>query len=372
MYRASILAVNMRRHNDAMHTLLATNTEDDILCVQEPWFNRIGVAREDTEREGRDVLGGAAHPDWSLFYPFFTGQQRAKVMIYVRKFTRAHGCKHNPIKVAPRLDLVQHNTILITDIHTGQECLRVINFYNDVDDASSFRALTSLNLDPTIPTILVGDFNTHSHTWSPTGWTPSPRAHTLEEWAAGQTLELQTTRGDITRRGGQGECSSTLDLTWHNFAASLTIDITPPTLDWAASLGSDHARIRTIWILNGTVRPERLQNLSTYKTDLDDDQKKAWREALQEALPPLPLHFRSTSMLDDFATQTQAAYTKACEERMEHKRPMGAHAHKWWNKECAQGGSGGQLRGACGGKTHAQAHHTTSKERLGGQTYHLR
>ena len=44
-----ILAVNMRRRNFAMHSLLATNETDDLLCVTEPWFSRIGVSRADDE-----------------------------------------------------------------------------------------------------------------------------------------------------------------------------------------------------------------------------------------------------------------------------------------------------------------------------------
>jgi hypothetical protein len=44
-----------------MHALLNLNKSDDILFIQEPWFNRIRVARSDDQREGCDVLGGAAN-----------------------------------------------------------------------------------------------------------------------------------------------------------------------------------------------------------------------------------------------------------------------------------------------------------------------
>ena len=51
----------MRHMNAAMHALLHTNTEDDILTVQAPWFGRVGVVRDDGSREGKDSLSGAAH-----------------------------------------------------------------------------------------------------------------------------------------------------------------------------------------------------------------------------------------------------------------------------------------------------------------------
>jgi hypothetical protein len=58
-----------------MHALLNSNKTDDILFIQEPWFNCIGVARSDDLREGRDVLGGAANPSWLLAYPFLPTRQ---------------------------------------------------------------------------------------------------------------------------------------------------------------------------------------------------------------------------------------------------------------------------------------------------------
>jgi hypothetical protein len=71
MRNFNLASVNMRRRNATMHALLNTNSTDDILFIQEPWFNRIGVARSDAHREGVDVLGGAANPSWNISYPYF-------------------------------------------------------------------------------------------------------------------------------------------------------------------------------------------------------------------------------------------------------------------------------------------------------------
>ena len=60
----------MRRMNASMHALLEMNKDDDILLIQEPWFRRIGARRSDGDPEGREVLGGAAHPNWELLYPY--------------------------------------------------------------------------------------------------------------------------------------------------------------------------------------------------------------------------------------------------------------------------------------------------------------
>jgi hypothetical protein len=223
-----------------MHSLLETNTLDDVLFVQEPWFNRIGVERADREREGVDVLGRAKHPDWDLFYPYHTTNQWAKVMTYCRKQVNN---RLNPLQLIPRLDLAKHPTILITDIRVHKDTICVINYYNNVDDQSSINTLLSLDLDSTVPTILLGDFNLHSRTWSPNNWERSTKAPAFEQWAAAQTFSLQTHPGDITRQGLETEWPSTLDLTWHNWALDVNFSVTPPVLDWEASLGSDHCGI---------------------------------------------------------------------------------------------------------------------------------
>ena len=334
MDRVAILAVNMRRRNAATHALLETNSTDDILCSQEPWFSRIGVTRADDAREGRDVLGGAAHPNWTIHYPYFTTSQRAKVMTYTRKFTRTHGRKQTPIRTVTRLDLARHPTLLITDHHVNKDCLRIINFYHDVDDPSSFRALTSLDLDPEVPTILVGDFNMHSPSWSPEGWTRSPRSDPFERWAAGQTMELQTGKGDVTRRGREEERPSTLDLTWHNLAASLTLTLTPPTLDWEASLGSDHAGIRTQWLLEARPTLTHLRPLRTYKLDIGPEEKRKWADTIALALPPLWEDLSSPTLIDDAARSLQAAVETACSKHMTHKKAPGARPNQWWSQEC--------------------------------------
>jgi hypothetical protein len=51
-----------------MHALLATNIDNDILFIQEPWFSTVGMARCDSAINGKDVLGGAASPKWTLAY----------------------------------------------------------------------------------------------------------------------------------------------------------------------------------------------------------------------------------------------------------------------------------------------------------------
>ena len=187
-----------------MHALLNENLVDDVVFVQEPWFGRIGVARNDELHSGKETLGGAANSQWSLHYLRFNANQRAKVMTYVRIHDRSHPFHLNKCRGTLRLDLCAHPSILITDITAGSNYWRTINFYHDVDDPTILPTLLALDLDPTIPTLLIGDFNTHSLSWSPLGWTKSHWADRVEEYLATQTYSLLSVPRIPTHRGEAG------------------------------------------------------------------------------------------------------------------------------------------------------------------------
>ena len=159
------------------------------------------------------------HPEFTLIYPYHTNDRVAKVMTYARKYARTDKGRHaTPIRTIPRLDLSAHPTILITDHYVDQDKIRIINFYNDVDNPSSLQSLLTLDLDFMFPTILIGDFNLHSRSWSPENIPQSPNANKFESWAADQTFSLQTAPGSITRR----VLRFPLWTPWHVMRKSLT------------------------------------------------------------------------------------------------------------------------------------------------------
>ena len=339
-----ILSVNMRRRNAMMHTLLATNETDDIICVQEPWLGPIGVARARQEREGVDVLGGAAHPNWDIHYPYFTADKRAKVMVYTRKFVCGQKRRKLGWCLVVRHDIGCHPSLLILDLHEGDTCLCVVNFYHDIEDPSSLTALINLDLDPAVPTLLLGDFNLHSLSWSPAGLMRSAWAPAFETWALVQTFELQTPPSQITRRGNPGERASTLDLTWHNAAMLLYITITPPQYDWGASLASDHVGVCSFWFPAPPMDPER-EVACGFQLQVDDSTQEAWLGGIASALPPLWTSLPDARSIELAAASLQSALEKASITHLRRAKGAGAHAHRWWNEECATLAT--QLRELC-------------------------
>jgi hypothetical protein len=155
MTSVNILFVNMRRRNAATHTLLNTNNKADIIMVQEPWYDRIGMKRSDTDPEGVDLLGGVANPEWDCIYPKINHSERCKAMAYCR-ISLTH------FNITNRPDLSACHHILSLDIHLRSSSFQAINIYHDTEHRGSLDNILNIETDPQIPTIIGGDFNTHS------------------------------------------------------------------------------------------------------------------------------------------------------------------------------------------------------------------
>ncbi len=231
----------MRHRNAALHTLLETNDTDDILFIQEPWFQWVLVAWLDTHTNGNDVLGGVAHPAWLGLHPHLPTDSHTKVMTYICKFHRDHPTRQSALCVATRNDLLAHPCLQLLEIRAHKLHFQVLNFYNDVADPTALAALLQYPFDDSIPHILLGDFNLHSRSWSPDTWTPSPHVSNLEERLADQGFTLCNQPGLPTRRGLPSERPSMIDLVWTDVLAELSLSLSDPLVLWADSLGSDHA-----------------------------------------------------------------------------------------------------------------------------------
>ena len=169
----NIASVNMRRCNVVTHALLNTSSVDQVILIQEPWYDKIGTARKDDARDGVDVLGGVSSPGWEIHYPAITENKKAKVMAYTRKCSWEGVNSPAIFTATSRLDICAHPCVMILELTFDVSTWRIVNFYNDVNDRSALDALLALDLDPLIPTMVTGDFNTHSRTWSPEDVTPS-------------------------------------------------------------------------------------------------------------------------------------------------------------------------------------------------------
>ena len=126
-----IKSVNMRRRNAVTHALLNDNTSTSIYLLQELWFDTIGTARQDSAKEGVDILGGVASLGWEILYPSIPEGLRPKVMAYARR-RALNPQAEAPFMAVLCIDISKHPCVQVLDIVFDKTTWRVINFYHDV------------------------------------------------------------------------------------------------------------------------------------------------------------------------------------------------------------------------------------------------
>ena len=191
--------------------------------------------------------------------------------------------------------------------HDGPSVLRVINFYHNINDRSSLDVLLTLDLNSTVLMLLCRDFNLHSPSWLPVGFSQFTCSDAFKMWAARQTFSLQTPPDMVTHCGVEQEWPSMLDLMWHNLLADGCADLSPPMYDWEVSVSSDHCRVST-----GPPKGELAPPLQMFDPDMDNKASALWDVCLDVSLPLL-------WMVDTLC----------------HKHAPRAHAHAWWTPTCS-------------------------------------
>jgi Endonuclease-reverse transcriptase len=309
----------MRRCNVASHTLLNTNPNVDIILVQELWFDKIGTTHSDVDPNGVDILSGAANPKWDCIYPKVKQGVRCKVMAYQR-ISASH------FNVTNRVDLTSNHHILTLDIHLGISSFRVVNVYHDTDHPESLANILGIDTDPSLPTIIGGDFNTHSLAWSPPGIRASPWAMRIEEWALTQNLVLTNPSGVPTRRGEGNQRDTVIDLIWTNAAAVLDDAFLDPVIDFMASMGSDHAGIHIAYwhILELAINPPQLTQYV-----INDEMREAWTERYRN-LSQLPTcSLLSTKEVEQAATHLSEDIEVASLATFETRKGFSPRGASW-------------------------------------------
>jgi Reverse transcriptase (RNA-dependent DNA polymerase)/Endonuclease-reverse transcriptase len=321
--RLHILSVNMNRSNFKLASLLQTTSADCIL-VQEPWWGHLIPRRSDTDPDGDPALGTVSHPAWTVFTPDLSSSPdgHPRVLTFVQKSLTA-ACSVTPIGDLSAYDL------LGLSIDSPTIHLIVINFYHHVrHHIGNLSHLLDFSPDSSAPTLLAGDFNTHSDTWSPGGKRPSPWAPSLERWLDEFGFISTVPDGSISRRSPTS-LPSLIDFIFVN-EAFLEIPSFPSTcsVSFHVSLGSDHAGLSLCLPFDTT--PPRLPRPPGWK--IDPDLKEDWIMRFRTFSPPeitdIPSLLAAAQGLLSHITDISDAL---------FPRRSAPHADDlpWWNRECS-------------------------------------
>jgi hypothetical protein len=255
-------------------------------------------------------------------------------MTYVHIHNWDHPFKTNFCHHTTCNNLAVHPCLLITDILIRQIRWQAIKFYNNISDKMVLSTLVSLDLDSTIPTIIMGDFNLHSNSWSPHGWSNSSTAVHLEEWLAMQTFSLLSQSGIPMHRGKNRVQDSTINLVWCNYAATIQGTFQGAHIDWNGSLGSDHALICTITTTLICLARHREDCTNCFDMSISPKEWEEWECIFALAVPPNPLPIQSKAYIDSLIDNIYNAFNTACTATMKKKGNVPAFSSKWWNNNC--------------------------------------
>jgi hypothetical protein len=108
--------------------------------------------------------------------------------------------------------------------------------------------LLNHDLDKLIPTLIIGDFNTHTIWWSLSECALSAWADDFTEWLDTNNLSILNLPGIPTWQGSrEGDCPSILDLAIANTAVTQDSHVSEATVSFVDPLSSDHA-VLTIYV----------------------------------------------------------------------------------------------------------------------------
>jgi len=240
----SIVSVNMRRRNPLLIAFLQA-TSADIVMIQEPWFGRLIPSHSDSNPDGKEVCGFAAHPGWEIFTLKHQKGDICKVMTYVQQSLLM---SHNVCVVS----LVDHHVASLSsqalEVTISGAAFILVNIYHHiVNHCPALGHILCTPLDSVLPTYVVGDFNTHSSTWSFLGTTVSSWASPLEDWFEDSDLLLVNPTGLATCRGEAQQHDSIIDLALLNDSALCSGRFSHVSVSFLDSLGSDHAALSIDW-----------------------------------------------------------------------------------------------------------------------------
>jgi len=154
-------------------------------------------SRSDTNPDGDEVRGFAAHPGWEFFSLKHQKGEICKVVTYVRQtLLMSHDVRVVSLDDHPLASPASQ----ALEVSISGTSFTLVNIYHHVvNHRPALGHIIRSPLDPILPTYIVGDFNTHSSTWSFLGATVSSWAGSLKDWFKDSDLSLVNPTGLATR-----------------------------------------------------------------------------------------------------------------------------------------------------------------------------
>jgi len=139
-----ILSQNVQKNLLIVNILLETQTQFDIIFIQEPPWSKICKIPSAVYSEGEDLIGTTHHPNWLLFARNPADRTDSpRVIAYINThLSSLHFSLHS--------DIINHRDILLVSFSNNSVCYYIMNIYSD-----SSHIVLKYHGTPPFPTILL-------------------------------------------------------------------------------------------------------------------------------------------------------------------------------------------------------------------------
>ena len=325
-----IKSVNVHRNSERTYGMLENDDANyDILLLQEPAFYTIATLRSDSDPDGNPLPGFPTNNKWNLLSPPYDTNTRPKVCAYINAETVHHTRVINHIPANP---LVTPNSMVIDLLRADHStvALRLVNVYHDRPDTGhTLHHLFNNAIADLTPTVLLGDFNTHSPRWSLPHSTPSSWANAFHEWMDDNGLEVLNPVHSFTW-SQKGSRSSIIDLALANEQARYFALLSAVSVSWKERI-SDHAALLLNFSPEEPITSPHAPRLGFI---IDASKKAAWASSFCAFLQN-HLFYDTTS--PEAANDTlHEAILQSCRQHLAPVRRTPPKGASWWNEDCTK------------------------------------
>jgi len=228
-----ILSQNIHKNLLIINTLLETQTQFDIILIQEPLWSEIHKVPSSSNSEGDFLMGTCHHSNWIAFARFpLDRSDSSRVISYINIHLSS-------LCFLLHKDIINHRDISLISFFNNNVCYYIMNVYsNSSHTALKYLKDTEVNIENVL--LMIGDFNIRDSLWDSVFPFHSSVSNDLTIIADSFNLSLSTLTNSCPTRYSDtaGELNSVIDLM---FLCCGSYELNCHSIHPGNCLSSDHA-----------------------------------------------------------------------------------------------------------------------------------
>jgi hypothetical protein len=201
-------------------------------------------------------------------------------------------------------------------------------YHDKPDSGHALHHLFNNGLADTVPTVLIGDFNSHSPRWSLPHSTPSPWANAFHDWMDDNGLEILNPVHTFTW-SQKGSRSSIIDLALANEQARYFTSLSTATVSWKERV-SDHAALLLNFLPEEATTEPHAPRIGFIT---DANKKEEWSSSFRLYLQTHRIH--DTTSPEIAIKILHEAILQTCRQHLAPIKRLPPRGASWWTQECS-------------------------------------